>query len=365
MPTAARRLAEPAPVRRRRSGLAATTPISDERRRVVGLGPSLSGPSSNVLVVALGEIAGRLRRGRACARGVAARQVAAAATPAPPPPPAFSLADGRGASPARRWCRRRRLPRRTSRSGRRVEGAGGHGRRRRRRLEPANAALGEVGARGERLDAQRQALHLEADSRHLGDQPLQHRVVQRVPLRLRALAFGFAPRRLAVDAHLGVERRRDRVGVEEQLEHRREQLAQKAQQPVVRVVDRVVLERVGVGRRGRRDVGGRAGGLAQLVEQARLHRPRVEDGLEPARGQLLNLLRRQIDAVALGDARLDVLDDLIDVGLLDLSRLLALFLGLGRGRRPAVAPPVVAAAAAMEVLATPGLRMLVGCHVDR
>jgi hypothetical protein len=35
---------------------------------------------------------------------------------------------------------------------------------------------------------------------------------------------------------------------------------------------------------------------------------------QPARGQFLNLLRRQIDSVALGDPGLDVLDDLIDVG---------------------------------------------------
>ena len=99
-------------------------------------------------------------------------------------------------------------------------------------------------------------------------------------------------------------------------------------------------------------LGGRARGLAQLVEQARLHRARVEDRLEPPRGQLLDLLRRQIDAVALRDACLDVLDDLIDVGLVDLSWLLGLRLGLGRWRRPAVAPTVVTAPAAMEVLAT-------------
>ena len=127
----------------------------------------------------------------------------------------------------------------------------------------------------------------------------------------------------------------------------------------------MVLERVRVGRLGRSEIGGRAGGLAQLVEQARLHRPRVEDRLEPPRGQLLDLLRRQIDAVALRDARLDVLDDLIDVGLFDLSRLLGLRLGLGRWGRAAVAPPVLAAAAAMEMLATSGMRVLVSCHVDR
>jgi hypothetical protein len=108
-----------------------------------------------------------------------------------------------------------------------------------------------------------------------------------------------------------------------------------------------------------------AGGLAQLVEQPRLHRTRVEDGLEPARGQFLDLRRREIDAVALGDARLDLPDDVIDVGRLGLSRPLALILSLRRWRGSAVAPPVVTATAAMELLAAPGLRMLVCCHVDR
>ena len=118
-------------------------------------------------------------------------------------------------------------------------------------------------------------------------------------------------------------------------------------------------------RLGRRQARRRAGGLAQLVEQPRLHRTRVEDGLEPARGQFLNLLRREIDAVALGDARFDLLDDVIDVGLLGLSLPLALILSLRRGSGSAVTPPVVTATAAMELWATPGLRMLVCCHVDR
>jgi hypothetical protein len=60
-------------------------------------------------------------------------------------------------------------------------GGAGHG------LEAADAPLGEVRARGERLDAQREALHFEADARHFRHEPLEHGVVQRVPLGLCAL----------------------------------------------------------------------------------------------------------------------------------------------------------------------------------
>jgi hypothetical protein len=331
------------------------------RSGVVGVGRlavyNFVGTVVERFVVALGEIARRLRRGCAGGRAVT-RHVAAPPTTAPAPPPPFrrrlSFA---GAASFRRGCGARR----TARCRRSLERPHRRRRRGRRGFEPPEAPLGKVGACGERLDTQREALHLEADARHLRDQALQHRVVQRVPLRLRALAFGFAARRLAVHPHLRVQRRRNRIGVEEQLEHRRQQLPEEAQQPVVRVVDRVVFERVGVGGLGGRDLGRRAGGLAQLVEQPGLDGARVEDRLETARGQLLNLLCREVDAVALRDARLDLLDDLIDVGLLGRLRVV----GLWRRRGAAVATPVGAATAAVEVLAAPGLRMLISCHLDR
>jgi hypothetical protein len=123
----------------------------------------------------------------------------------------------------------------------------------------------------------------------------------------------------------------------------------------------VVFERVRVSRLGGRDVGGCACGLAQLVEQARLDGPRIEDGLQTAGGELLDLLRRQVDAVALRDARLYVADDLIDVGLIGL----ALLASLRRRGRAAVSPPVVTAPAAMEVRPPSLMRMLICCHVNR
>jgi hypothetical protein len=75
-------------------------------------------------------------------------------------------------------------------------------------------------------------------------------------------------------------------------------------------------------------------------------------------------LRRQVDAVALRDARLDLADDLIDVGLVGL-RFLAAATPLGCRRRTAVSTAVVPAPAAMEVLAAALIRMLICCHFDR
>jgi hypothetical protein len=51
---------------------------------------------------------------------------------------------------------------------------------------------------------------------------------------------------------------------------------------------------------------------------------------------------------------------LIDVGLVGLA-----LMALGRGSRAPVAPAVVTAPAAMEVLAASLIRMLICCHVDR
>jgi hypothetical protein len=124
----------------------------------------------------------------------------------------------------------------------------------------------------------------------------------------------------------------------------------------------VVFEDERVRRFRRGDVGGRARGLAELVEQTGLHRARIENRFEPARRELLDLLRRQVDAVALRDARFDVADDLIDVDLVRLCLVSALpTLTLRRLRRPAVSAPVGAAPAPMEVLAAPLMWMLI-CH---
>ena len=79
--------------------------------------------------------------------------------------------------------------------------------------------------------------------RHLGHEPLDDFVVQRVPLRLPAVALGVALRRFDVELRLNVQRADQRVRVEEQLQQRIQQPPDEAHQPAMRVVDRRVLER--------------------------------------------------------------------------------------------------------------------------
>src|SRR4029078_13292393 len=99
----------------------------------------------------------------------------------------------------------------------------------------------------------------------------------------------------------------------------------------------------------------RPGVLAQLIEKRWLQGAWIEDGLEPSGRQLLNLARRQGDAVPLRDARFDLPDDLVDVdrvGLVGLARALAMRLGLALGLGllrlgPSIASAIGAAPAAM------------------
>jgi hypothetical protein len=75
----------------------------------------------------------------------------------------------------------------------------------------------------------------------------------------------------------------------------------------------------------------------------------------------LNLAGREVDAVALGDARFDFPDDLVDVDPVGARRVR----GRARRLRPplAVATPVVPAAPAMEVRPPVSVGMLVSCHL--
>ena len=205
--------------------LASSAPSSPADRRA---GPQLRPPAAP---------APSARRGAAASR----RRPASALAPSPVP----------------QRPRRRRRPRAVRRSRRRREARWGSGCAGGRAVfsSPAHAPLVEVHARRQRFDLERQALRLDARPRDLGDQPLDERVVQRVPLGLRPFALLLALGRVLVQLGLGVQRVRDRIGVEEQLQDRAcSSLRIAAQQAVVRVEDRVVLELVAGGRLHRRDL---------------------------------------------------------------------------------------------------------------
>ena len=343
-----------------------------------GAGAATAAPSAGVSAGASGSIVvrssvvrhlGRRRLRRSILRAVRAARPSPAAPTSPPPPPALAGLLGSTAS---------RLTPTAGAAGVECRHTGAAGRllwlltgRLRALFQFPDAPLVVVYARGKRFHPERQALHLDARARDLGDQPLDERVVQRVPLGLRPFALQLAAGRFLVQAGLGVQRVRDRIGVEEQLEDGLQQVPQRAQQPVVRVEDRVVLELVGGCRFHRRDRCRRTGVLAQLIEEGGLQGARVEDGLETPGRQLLNLAGRQVDAVALRDARLDLPDDLIDVDrvgfvatrpgpVLVLGGLALGLLRLG----PSIASAIGAAPAAMEVGTASPVRVLISWHTD-
>src|SRR5207237_5378775 len=95
-----------------------------------------------------------------------------------------------------------------------------------------------------------------------------------------------------------------------------------------------------------------AGAAPQLLEQLRLQAAGVENRLEPACRELLNLLVGEVDAAPLRDARADVAHDLLDVHAV---RALGAIGRLLRGwTRPPLGPtPIGTPAPAMEVAAAP------------
>src|SRR5262245_23220326 len=111
-------------------------------------------------------------------------------------------------------------------------------------FERARAALVEVEPARHRLEAHLQALHLERVARHFDDEVVDHLVVQRVELLALGPPLGVA----LVEIRLDVERLDQRVRVEEQLEERPQQGADPLDRSAVRLVERVLAERI-VGRR--------------------------------------------------------------------------------------------------------------------
>jgi hypothetical protein len=163
--------------------------------------------------------------------------------------------------------------------------------RRRGGFEAAHAALVEVDLGRERLDTQRQALHLDGDARRFGDDFLEHLILQCVPFGLTPIGGGFALDDLAIDRVLRLEGAQD--GGEDGRERREQALEERRCD--IRVLD---LER-GRWRRDRKV--GRRRAAPELLEQGRLDGPRIQDGLEPACRQLVDLLIGQVEPRALGD----------------------------------------------------------------
>ena len=92
-----------------------------------------------------------------------------------------------------------------------------------RAFEASRATLREVHLRRQGLDTQEQLLRLETAPRDLEDQSLQDLVVERVPLGLTPLTFGFAQSGRLIQLGLRVERRDQRIRIEEQFEQRIQQ----------------------------------------------------------------------------------------------------------------------------------------------
>src|SRR5688572_5011854 len=184
-------------------------------------------------------------------------------------------------------------------------------------FDAADPALVELHLRVERLNSQRLRLKLQRRPRHLGHEPLDDLIVQRVPLRLPAVALGIALRRFDVELRLEVQRADQRIRVEEQLQQGIQHPPDKAHQPAMRVVDRGVLEREC---RLVRDPLGRplclgARASPERVKERWLDRAWIEDRFEAPRRQVLDLLVGEIDTLALGDPAADLPHDLLDVNL--------------------------------------------------
>ena len=80
----------------------------------------------------------------------------------------------------------------------------------------------------------------------------------------------------------------------------------------------------------------------------------IEDRLEPTRGELLNLLCREIDAVSFGDPRTDLAHDLLDVELIAIAGPVVAVL-----RRPAIAAATVRATPAAMIVRSARMLLIV------
>jgi hypothetical protein len=168
-------------------------------------------------------------------------------------------------------------------------------------FERAPAALVEVQAAAERLDAHLEVVNLDPQPRRFDDQVVNHLVEERVHF----LALPEAAVELGVHLRLNVQRVDDAVRVEEQLQHGVEQLADEAEHPAVRLVQRRVLELVV------RWCGTDDAMFAELLDQIGAHAARVEELLELHIRELLQLGLGVVHAALLADAGADLAHDLL------------------------------------------------------
>ena len=189
-------------------------------------------------------------------------------------------------------------------------------------LERAHAALAEVEAARQRLDAHPQVLHLDAGTGCLKHDVVQDLVVEGIPLGPRAielLVLDAAPRlalqQVDIELRLDVQDLVERVRVEEQLQQRPEQLAGEAHEPTMRRKQRLIVEFVGRFDLGRVDKqrADRRPALAELLQQIGAQVLGLQEFFEPHAGQLANLIFGVVGAALLENAGADLRHDLLDV----------------------------------------------------
>jgi hypothetical protein len=181
--------------------------------------------------------------------------------------------------------------------------------------------------------------------------------MQGVPFSLTPIPFGFTRCDLRIQSSLNRQGVRDRGRIEKKSEEWIQQPPNEPQDRAGRVVERLLLEDW---RRRWNDLrcrGQLAGAPAQLIEEPRFQIARVENRIEPPRGEFLDLLVGQIDAAPLRDARPDVAHDLLDIDAIS-----ALPSGLfGWRLSPFIPAPLIPAPPAVEVTTAP-LRIVIHCH---
>ncbi|MGE0591997.1 MAG: hypothetical protein AB7Q15_05615 [Vicinamibacterales bacterium] len=187
-----------------------------------------------------------------------------------------------------------------------------------RTLHSAHAALIEVDLCGQGLDAQGQALVLQADPGDFRDQALEDVVVQRVPFALPGLSSRLARLSGYECLLLVCHHTHEWARVEDQRQQGSQERAQGADDTARGGEHRLNVDR----RRPLRWRGTPAGlgypGCPTHFRQERgIHRSRVEDRLETPGGQILNLLRREFDPL-LRDSPAQLAHDPVDVDAIDL-----------------------------------------------
>jgi hypothetical protein len=125
--------------------------------------------------------------------------------------------------------------------------------------------------------------------------------VEGVPFRLTASQFRLSRLGGLYAARLSIEGLDNDRRIEKQFQERIEQLPHSTHEAAVRLVQRGLGNRLVAFRFGWRRVRRQACRATQFVHERRLNRAGIKDRLEPTGGELLNLLRREIDAVPFRD----------------------------------------------------------------